>query len=301
MRPTPPLPTQFPFLLALSGILLHPAVVWVAAYSVAPSIIHLEQQRSAAAAGADDPVISSSFGFDSPLECDNPRIAALVSCRPVWQQCLVAAFLVAFPAAFATASQRWLWGRFRKAPAGQQLRQQEQQLLGAQQQSKEQHTGHAPEPHAAQVCWQPLGPIGAAGWQAGAVDAPPAPLGDPMYQSRVRSRTVSIKVRMLGSEVQNSQCSSWRREVTCGTLRYWLASISQTDRYTVYSLPAYLTPRAPLASLAERVCCIEQGMARPGSESWPCGRELKRPSGSYHYGPVLSVRRHHCSCSHLLH
>ncbi len=180
-------------------------MVWVAAYTVAPSIIHLEQQRSAAAAagvGGGPAVSSSSFAFDSPLQCDNPRIAALVSCRPVWQQCLVAAFLVAFPAAFATASQRWLWGRFRKAPAGQQLRQQEQQLRGAQQQRKEQQQQHTPEPHAAQVHQQPLDPIGAAGWQAGAVGAPPVPLGDPMYLSRVRSRTVSVKVRWLGAEIQ---------------------------------------------------------------------------------------------------
>lgn len=178
----------------MAGILLHPAVVWVASYFVAPTIIHLEQQRSTAAA-AGGPAVSSSFAFDIALECDNPRMAALVSCRPVWQQRMVAAFLVALPAALATASQAWLWGRFRQAPAGQQLWQQEQQLRGAQQDGEEHHQWHALELHPAHVPQQPLGPTGAAGLPAGAGGMAPAPLGDPMYESRVRRRALSIKVR----------------------------------------------------------------------------------------------------------
>lgn len=194
---------QLPFLPAFAGILLHMGIVWVASYTVAPTITHLEQQRSAAA-GTGGPAVSSSFAFGSALDCGNPRIAALVSCRPVWQQCVVAAFLVAFPAVFAAASQGWLWGRFRKAPAGQQLQRQEQQLRGAQQQL------HTLGPHSAQVPQQPLGPMGDAGWPAAAGGTDPAPLGDPMYQSRVRSRTVSIKVRWLGAEVQSHNAVFWR-------------------------------------------------------------------------------------------
>lgn len=224
---------QFPFLPAFAGILLHTAVVWISAYAVAPSIIHLEQQEQqqqfAGASGA--PAVGSSnttSSSSSVLRCDNPRFGVLLSCRPAWMQCLTAALLVAIPALLATLSQRWLWGRYHRALAKQQLHgttqpiadvqprapyrePREQQQASPQGQRKD----HQQRPLAVEqqhnvTGRQHLALLGVAGPSA----APQAPLGDPFYQSRVRSSTVSIKVRRLGTWDQHAPGCRQRTRLT---------------------------------------------------------------------------------------
>ncbi len=222
-----PLSTQFPFLPAFAGILLHMAVVWFSAYTVAPSIIHLEQQTTSGP--ITDPAVSnSSIGATrSLLRCDHPRFAALLSCRPAWAQCLVAALMVAIPATLATLSQRWLWRRYQRALAKQQQQQQwtprgtnahtnasegdlQQQQASPELQRKEhqerpryggmeqQHVaGHG---HQEQQQQQQLALVGVASPTAGAGGAPLTSLGNPFYRSRVRSRDISVKVRRVGTE-----------------------------------------------------------------------------------------------------
>lgn len=194
----PPLPTQFPSLSAVAGILLHTAVVWVVAYTVAPSLIHMEQQR---APGLDDLTVSTTVS-GSPTtsfpQCDNPRMSQLLSCRPVWQQCCLAACLVAFPIALASVSHRWLWGRYHRtlsrrhgaahvssAQTDHRRRQQEEQ-----EQQSDQRVTYREQPPAEP--WPQPGVAELA--PAGATDNPAA-LPNSLYDSRILSRTVTVKVR----------------------------------------------------------------------------------------------------------
>ncbi len=184
------MPPQLPFLAALAGILLHTVAVWVAAYAIAPHIMLLAQQQLA---GTGDPGNSSSSSATnvSLLRCNMPDMSELVSCRPLWVQCLLAAFLVAFPIALASASQRWMWGRYRKRESGtgadlpedQQQRKQHKQQSGRRERQVHQS-----------------GRLAEAGTE---VPVPPGvgppPPGDPLYVGLSRRRVVSVKVRRVGA------------------------------------------------------------------------------------------------------
>ncbi len=203
---TLPLPAQFPFLSAVAGSLLHATAVWGVAYTVAPSLIHMEQQRSAGLDGFTAGGSSPTVPFAHPLRCDNPRVAALVSCCPAWQQCCLAAFLVAFPIALAAGSQRWLWARYRQtlprshrashascAQNDHKRRQQQQQQQQEQHQLVEQRD--KAQKQSLIELHRPPDPHGVVELvPAGATDDLAA-LPDPLFDSWIWSRAITVKVR----------------------------------------------------------------------------------------------------------
>lgn len=195
---------QFPLLPAIAGIVLHTAVVWVAAYTIAPRILLMEQNQLPEGIGEPGSNISDSSLSHSLLRCDSPRMSRLVSCRPVWVQCLLAAFLVAFPAAMATASQRWLWSRYRKAVASKQAGEGPAGLPAFEQQEQEQQRG-GQERQRREVS----GRVAAGGLPTG-VD--PTALGDPLYEGLSRSQAVAVKVRRVGlrTDERLQGCTSFR-------------------------------------------------------------------------------------------
>ncbi len=189
---------QFPFLPAIAGILLHTAVVWIAAYTIAPRILLMEQHQLPEGIGTPGSNISNSALSHSLLRCDSPSMARLVSCRPVWVQCLLAAFLVAFPAAMTTASQRWLWSRYCKAveQASEGSAALPKDQPQQQQQKQQQHHYQQQGAGRGRKRLKISGRAAAGGLSTGADPTVP---DDPLYEGLSLSQTVSVKVRRVGA------------------------------------------------------------------------------------------------------
>ncbi len=208
LRASPASPSrfQFPFLPAIAGILLHTAVVWVAAYTIAPRILLMEQHQLPEGIGTPGSNISNSALSHSLLRCDSPSMARLVSCRPVWVQCLLAVFLVAFPAAMASASQRWLWSRYCKAVASKQEHEGLAELIDdpqRQQQEQQQEQEQQQDQQQSRRGERQSSDLGTPAGSAGTTpDVDPTALGKPLYEGLSRSETVSVKVRRVGAAGQ---------------------------------------------------------------------------------------------------
>lgn len=150
LLPVPPHGPKFPFLAASKGILLHTAAALAAAYAIAPHIVDLEH---GVPDGSDDNRGSTgSSGAEGrwPNKCHTSSQRQLLSCRPVWQQTLLAGAIrmVALPLALAALSQCWLWRCYvtalrRRAQEEQQLQQQGKQE--EQQQVQDQRQREQPE------------------------------------------------------------------------------------------------------------------------------------------------------------
>ncbi len=205
--------TQFPILPALSGILLHTAVVWVAAYTVAPGLIHMEQQadQNAASSATASGGNSNSSGDSNSSSCSNggsggsydgssgrsglPALGSelhsylsckelqrhaplLLSCQPLWVQGVLAAAMVALPVLAAFAAHLYYRVHYVQACALllQQLPQQQQPQPQEQQQVQGEQQGGAPTPLAA------------------AAAAMRQPEGSSLYRSVVRRRALAILV-----------------------------------------------------------------------------------------------------------
>ncbi len=151
-------PPQFPFLAASAAIVLHTGAVLAAAHVVAPRILDVECGGSVSSWGhtVGNSSSSSSNGDTGArckwLKCHAPSHRQLLCCRPVWQQALLAAAMVALPLTLAALSQRWLWGCYvtalrrreqkqREAQPQQQERQQEGVALARAQEPQGQHDG----------------------------------------------------------------------------------------------------------------------------------------------------------------
>lgn len=150
---------QFPMLPALSGVLLHIAVVWMAAYTVAPGLIHMEQQQaaqyaasSATASGGHNLSRGNSSGSSSGRYVGNSSHSALpaiginfhvscnelqrnapllLSCQPLWGKGVLAAAMIALPLLAALAAHLYYRAHYTQACALLLQRQGETQQEGA--------------------------------------------------------------------------------------------------------------------------------------------------------------------------
>ncbi len=139
---------QFPFLAASKGILLHTVAALVAAYAVAPHIVDLEHgtpdgstdNSNTSRTSSSSSSSSGSSGAEGTgrTKCDAPSHRQLLCCRPVWQQALLAAAMVALPLTLAALSQRWLWGCYVTALRRRQQQEQELEQQGKQDEQQQQ-------------------------------------------------------------------------------------------------------------------------------------------------------------------